>query len=285
MMPVINAHTHLIEIEKALSSGSPDLMQSLAAIPTFSNVEAVKEMVSLETLLAQMKRANVDKSVLYGMYAPILYSSNEYIAGICKQYPDHFIGFASVDLNSDNPAKMLEKAVIDLGLKGLKLHPPLQDFHPLEDKMWPVYEKAAALGIPVVFHVGSTPFGHLLKLANANPLVIDDIANRLPHLKIMLTHLGTLWHNEAFMVVEKHPNLYIDTAAYPYEIIEIMSENHIRRIGEDKFIFGTDYPMPYEGKLHELKDFVDTIQMLAISDELKEKIFYRNFEKMMAPGI
>ena len=240
------------------------------------------ELVSVETVLAQMQEAGIEKSVLFACYAPIIYSSNEFVAGVCKKFPDKFMGFASVAPKAKDAPYVLEHAVKELGLLGLKLHPPLQDFFPHDKKMWPLYEKAQALGIPVVFHAGTTPFGCLVKLSQANPILIDEVALQFPELKIILTHLGTLWHNEAFMVAEKNPNVYLDVAAYPYEIKNLLTEDLVRRVGEDKFIFGTDFPMPYEGKTHRMLDYIDCIISLELSPQIKEKIFYKNFEAMMA---
>jgi uncharacterized protein len=280
-MKIINAHTHIVDTSEVLSEDNRHYLDYIKGIPTFSNVEEVSKMLSLENLLIQMDKAAIEKSVLFAVDAPILTASNEFVAGIITKYPDRFLGFASVNPNMNNACEVLENAIQNLGLKGLKLHPPLQNFYPNDKRVWPVYELANELGIPVVFHVGSTPFGNLVKLKQADPILIDDVANDFPSLKIILTHLGTLWHNESFMITEKHPNVYIDTAAYPYEISEILTEKLIMRIGEDKFIFGTDFPMPYEGKMHQLKDFVDCIINLSISDELKERIFALNFENMM----
>ena len=90
-----------------------------------------------------------------------------------------------------------------------------------------------------------------------------------------------MWQNEAFMVAEKNPNVYIDTAAYPHEIKNLLTPELVARVGVDKFIFGTDFPMPYEGKLHSMKDYVDCIESLNLSDEVKEKIFHKNFENLL----
>jgi len=280
-MRIINAHTHLIDTAEALTDDNRHYLDYIKGIPTFSDVEEVTKMLSLNNLMQQMDEASIEKSVLFAVDAPILTASNEFVSDIIANYPDRFIGFASVNPNLNNACKSLENAIQNLGLKGLKLHPPLQNFYPNDKKVWPVYELASQLGIPVVFHVGSTPFGSLVKIKQADPILIDDVANDFPSLKIILTHLGTLWHNESFMITEKHPNVYIDTAAYPYEISEILTEKLIMRVGEDKFIFGTDFPMPYEGKMHRLKDFVDCIEKLTISTELKERIFALNFENML----
>ena len=157
----------------------------------------------------------------------------------------------------------------------------MQNFYTNDKKMWPVYDLASQLDIPVVFHVGSTPFGSLCRLDQAYPVLIDEVAVAFPKLKIILTHLGTLWSNESFMVTEKNANVFIDTAAYPHEIEALLTERLIKRVGEDKFIFGTDFPMPYEEHLHEMKDFVTCINNLKISDELKEKIFYKNLSQII----
>jgi len=283
-MKIINAHLHLIEIEKILHE-KEKILALLSRIPSFRSVGELDKnlgLFSLDSALGQMQEAGISQSVLFACYAPIIYSSNEFVAEACKKYPDKFIGFASVEPKDKKAPRVLENAVKNLRLRGLKLHPPLQDFFPNEKKYWPIYQKAKELNIPVVFHVGSTPFGALVKLAQGDPLLIDDIAVAFPDLKIILAHLGTLWQDEAFMVAEKNPNVYLDTAAYPYEIKELLTKELIQRVGEEKFIFGTDFPMPFEGKLHIMKDFVDCINGLNLASEIKEKIFYKNFEKLLA---
>lgn len=281
-MKIINAHAHLIETSKVFADENLHYLNYLKGIATFTDLDEVAKMLSKDNLLAQMDEADIERSVLFAVDAPIITASNEFVAEMIAASPDRFIGFASVNPNLNNAPDILYHAIHTLGLKGLKLHPPLQNFMPNDRKVWPVYEMASNLAIPVVFHVGTTPFGNLVKLKHADPILMDDIANDFPNLKIILTHLGTLWHNESFMITEKHPNVYIDTAAYPYEITDILKERLIMRIGEEKFIFGTDFPMPYEGKMHRLKDFVDTVNDLPISSELKERIFARNFEEMLA---
>lgn len=280
-MRIINTHTHLIDTSVVFADDQIHYLDYLKGIPTFSDLDDVVAMLSLDNLLAQMDEAKVEKSVLFAMDGPLLSAGNQFVADVCSKMPERFYGFASVDPNKENAKEKLSDAIENMNLKGLKLHPPLQNFYPNDKKVWPIYALASELGIPVVFHVGTTPFGSLVKLKQADPILIDDIANDFPKLKIILTHLGTLWHHESFMITEKHPNVYIDTASYPYEIGEILTENLIMRVGEEKFIFGTDFPMPYEGKMHRIKDFVECIMKLKISMELKERIFSGNFEAIM----
>jgi predicted TIM-barrel fold metal-dependent hydrolase len=280
-MRIINTHTHIIDSKEIFAKENLHYLEYLKEIPTFSDVDKVTQMLSVENLLAQMDEAGIEKSVLFAVDAPLLTASNEFVANICKNHPERFIAFASVNPNRKEALHKIKNAILQHGMKGMKFHPPLQDFYPNESRLWPIYKLASDMGIPIAFHVGSTPFGNFVKLKQADPLLIDDVANEFPHLKIILTHLGTLWHNESFMIAEKHPNIYIDTAAYPYEIEELLTEKLIMRVGSEKFLFGTDFPMPYEGGMHRMIDFVKCIRQLAISNELKEMIFYRNFETLM----
>ncbi len=275
-MKIINAHVHMVEFDKMIRKMGD--IQLPGGISVLKDLESTLPLLNIDTLIKQMDDAGIVQSILYAVEAPIVYSSNEYVHMLCSRYPDRLAGVASVNPFAPDALDVLENAVNNLGLRGLKFHPPLQKFYMNDEAVFPVYQKAVELNIPIIFHVGTTPFGSLCRLAHANPLLVDDVAVEFPDLRIMLTHLGTLWHNEAFMVVEKNPNVFIDTAAYLYEIEEILTGNLVDRIGADKIIFGTDYPMPYAGKIHEMKDFVDCIKRINLSDDIKEMIFHKNFE-------
>ncbi len=251
-------------------------------IAVLEDLDSTLELLQPAALIAQMDEAGISQSVLYAVDAPIVYASNDYVSHCCSLFPDRLIGFASVDPNAGEAALVeLERAVCGLGLKGLKLHPPLQHFFPNDQKVFPIYELAAKLNIPVVFHVGTTPFGPLCRLSHADPILIDDVASEFPNLRIMLTHLGTLWHCEAFMVVEKNPNVFIDTAAYVSEIPQILTPELITRVGAHKIIFGTDYPMPYAKQTHRMKDFVEAIRALGLPENVQRAFFSENFELLL----
>jgi predicted TIM-barrel fold metal-dependent hydrolase len=88
------------------------------------------------------------------------YVGNDWVARIAQKYADRFIGFASVDPWKGKWAvQEVERAVNSLGLRGLKLHPNTQAFFPNERRFYPLWEKCAELGIPVLFHSGQTGVG------------------------------------------------------------------------------------------------------------------------------
>jgi predicted TIM-barrel fold metal-dependent hydrolase len=115
------------------------------------------------------------------------YVGNDYVASIVQRYPEQFMGFASVDPWKGKMAiQELERSVKDLGLKGLKLHPTAQAFFPNDIQFYPLWEKAAELEIPVLFHSGQTgvgsgsPGGGGYKLKYAHPMLLDDVAADFP---------------------------------------------------------------------------------------------------------
>jgi uncharacterized protein len=276
---IINAHSHLIELDAMYRKyGNLTIPGGIAVL---ADLDATLRLLNPDVLIEQMDEAGVDQSILYAVDAPIVFSSNEYVARICERFPGRFLGFASVNPNAPDAPATLEHAVRQLNLRGLKLHPPLQNFFPNSEDVFPIYEKAMELNIPVVFHVGTTPFGPLCRLDRANPILLDDVATRFPSLRIMLTHLGTLWTDEAFMVVEKNPNVFIDTAAYLYEIPEVLTLSTINRIGADRFVFGTDYPMPSAGQPHRIQEFVDVIKKIGLPAQIERAIFSGNCQRLL----
>jgi len=280
-MKIVNCHVHLIDLPGMLKA-YPNVKLP-RGISAFSEIEQSLPLIKTKTLLKQMDEAGIERSILYSMYAPVIYAPHEFIGKVVKKHPDRLTGFASCDPKKPDALDTLKKGVEEYGMKGIKLHPALQDFFPNDKKYFFIYEAAMKWGIPVVFHVGSTIFGHMARLSQANPLLIDDISCEFPDLRILLTHLGTLWQDEAFMVVEKNPYVFIDTAAYLYEIPEILTPNMVSRIGEDKIIFGTDYPQPSPPHpVHHMRDFVKVINDLNLSNTVKEKIFSGNFGKLLS---
>ncbi len=281
-MAIINAHVHLIDLQTVLAESGAGFIDYLKQIPAFADAERVLPTLSEDELLRQMDEAGIERSILFALYCPVLKASNEFVRDACQRHPDRFWGYASVDPHDERAPEVLEAAITQYGLKGLKLHPPLQNIYPNDRKLWPLYQKAEDLGIPVVLHVGCTPFGHLVRLDQAQPILVDEVAIAFPRLKIVLPHLGTLWHQESFMLVEKHPNVYVDMAAYPYELRELVNAKIVERIGAHKWLFGTDFPMPYEGQTHRMADFVEVVEALPLTAEVKQGMFSNNLIRLLA---
>ena len=85
--------------------------------------------------------------------------SNDFVASCVAAHPETFLGFASVDPHKPDAVVELERAVRFLGLRGLKVHPGAQGFAPDDRAVYPIWETAQSLDIPVLIHTGTTGLG------------------------------------------------------------------------------------------------------------------------------
>lgn len=149
----------------------------------------------------------------------------------------------------------------ELGLDGLKIHPPHQNLSPdaYRDGTCPelatVYEACSRARLPIMFHTGTSVFpGARSRLGGA--LVLDDVAVDFPELTLILAHGGRpLWMDEAFFMLRRHPNVYMDISGIPpRSLLE-----YFPRLEEvaAKALYGTDWPSPgvrtLDGNLQHLK--------------------------------
>jgi len=132
----------------------------------------------LETFHLELDAAGLGKAVILPIDATTSRGyrvySNEQIAELCH-LSGRLIGFASVDPHDEAAPDLLEHAIRELGLRGLKLAPPMQEFFPDDAKLRALYQRAQELGIPILFHAGmSWEPGSRLKYGH--PLRFEDVA-------------------------------------------------------------------------------------------------------------
>ena len=212
--------------------------------------------------------------------------SNDYVAGIVQQYPEQFMGFASVDPWLGKAAVLeVERSVKELGLKGLKLHPVHQAFFPNDPRFYPLYAMCDALGIPVLFHSGfagagsGLPGGGGMKLKYSTPIPgIDDVAADFPSLTVIMAHPAWPWVEEQIAVALHKANVYLDLSGWsPRFIPEALVRETNTRL-QDKVMFGSDYPFLQPDRW--LQDF----QNLQIRDGVAEKVLLTNARRALKIG-
>jgi len=212
----------------------------------------------------------------------VSYVGNDYVADIVQRYPDQFMGFASVDPWKGKLAvQELERSVKELGLRGLKLHPTTQAFSPNDTHFYPLWEKAAELEIPVLFHSGQTgvgsgtPGGGGYKLKYAHPMLLDDVAADFPTLTIIMAHPAVPWQEEQLAVVLHKGNVYMDLSGWSPKYFRPILVKYISSILQDKVLFGSDYPVLQPDRW--LRDF----ETLELKEEVRQKILLENAKKVL----
>jgi len=168
---------------------------------------------------------------------------NEFVAGLVEADPTRAVGFASVDPNDPHAVDKVRYAARDLGLKGLKLSPPYQRFHPHSDAAWRVYEAAADLGLAITFHQGGV-FLRSGALEYAQPMLLDKVARTFREMPIIIAHAGQPWSFETQAVMFKNPNVFTDLSARygrPAQLAGIL-RGLVDYGVEDRVLFGSDFP-------------------------------------------
>jgi uncharacterized protein len=164
-------------------------------------------------------------------------------------HADVLIPFCSVDPHDGSSAVSRLRDLVAAGARGLKLHPSLQAFSPNDTSFYPLYEAAAALGVPIVFHTGQTgigaglPGGRGIKLRYSDPMLIDDVAADFPTLSIVLAHPSVPWQDAAISIATHKANVMIDLSGWSPTYFPPQLVRAANGLLKHKVMFGSDYPL------------------------------------------
>lgn len=241
------------------------------SLKRWNKSSAPMEGIPLEWTIMAMDQGQVSKGLLCSWYSPLGdLISNEEVAAFIKQYPDRFVGIASVPLNKPMQALAeFRRCIKDLDFKGLRIVQWLWNLPPTHAYYYPLFAACVEMNVPVCLQVGHT--GPLMPSEVGRPIpYIDQIAIDFPDLKIVCGHIGYPWTTEMIAVATKHTNVYIDTSAYtakryPQELVDYMKKH-----GQHKVLFGTNYPMITPTKCLEHLD------NLELSPEVSRKFLFEN---------
>ncbi|MEO8135322.1 MAG: amidohydrolase family protein [Betaproteobacteria bacterium] len=246
---------------------------------------------------------------------PLARRVNDNLRAAIGQHPGRLEGFAV--LPTADPlaaADELERCVIRLGFKGAMLH-GLTGQHEFLDlkKFWPIYERAAALDVPIYLHpavphkaVVDAYYGDYLErypsLATAAwgftveagtqaiRMVLSGVFEAHPGLKIVLGHLGesvpfSAWRIDMGLRRPGSPSsAFRDVFRDRFWITTSGNFSTpallccLLEMGADRILFSVDYPYVAN------QPGVQWMQDLPVSPEDKEKILNGNAKKLMKLG-
>ena len=159
------------------------------------------------------------------------------------------------------------------GIKGIKLHPEYQRFYPDDPDVYEIYEACRRFGIIVTFHAGfDFPYPDHIR---STPERLKEVT-KIEGLKLVFAHLGgyRMWDGVLKYLVGT--GAYFDTAFIEgiesSSLLEIITKH-----GEDKILFGTDFPW---ARAETIKTI---IERAVPCKETKNKIYYKNAEYLLNP--
>jgi len=186
-------------------------------------------------------------------------------------------------MGTENMISEISDKVENFGAKGIKIYPGLGRYFPSDPLLYPVYETAIKLEIPVISHGGLFPADK----EYTAPRNFVEVFKNFPNLKFIIAHLGRVYYDEILDISEKFPNVYFDTSsAIPGDangnilrkaekfLGPLLSDdeavNLIRKIGVERVMFGSDYPWFHPG--YDVKRILN----LQLSETEKQKILGLN---------
>lgn len=227
--------------------------------------------------------ASVDKAIVLSFRSTHLgfNVNNDYVADYVRTDPEKFIGFLSVDPHESDYMEELERAHFDLGLRGIKLSPIYQAFHPMDTRIIPVYKFAEKHGLPILLHQGAT-FPRRAPLKYAKTELLEDVALAFPELRMIIAHLGHPWEAETIVLIRKQPHLYADISGLYYRpwqfynALMLCQEYDVMH----KLLPGSDYPITTPGETADnvktINDFLGDTKFPRICEDAIDQLLRRD---------
>jgi len=259
---IIDFHVHCFadEIaERAVAS-----LSQVAGLPPRSDgtVAGIK---------SSMKKAGIDKSVLLSI-ATKPQQTRKITQWAASVQSEEIIAFGSIHPDSEDWEDELV-SLYEAGIIGIKFHPDYQKFYVDDPKMFPIYEKAAELGLIIVFHAG-VDIG-LPAPYHCPPVRMKRVVRAFPGAKIVAAHLGGFDYWDEVEDILAGEKLYLDTS---FSLYKLGKEQFLRiasKHGYDRLLFASD--SPWGDQTEEVK----RLQSLILPSDIEDAILGGNALRLL----
>lgn len=258
-LKIIDLHSHVFP-EKIAD-------KAVESIGNFYGV-AMAGKGTVEDLLEKGKEIGVNKYVIHSTATKPeqVRIINDFIAQ-AQMNNKSFIGFGTLHPDIDDVEVEVDR-ILNLELKGVKLHPDFQGFNIDDDSMMKVY-KALEGKLPVLMHMGDET------KTSSSPARLKKVIDMFPDLTVIAAHFGgyKMWDESCKLLVGT--NVYFDTSSALFMLNKENATDIIRLHGPEKILFGSDYPM-WNHK-EELQRFLS----LGLTQNEREMILWKNASKLL----
>jgi predicted TIM-barrel fold metal-dependent hydrolase len=273
---VTDIHVH-IQPWKQLK---PDVLETMRRGKEDHFEFLVELMESPDVLLEHLDRAGIRRVGLINYPSPDLMGftdeTNEFSARYAERDRGRLIPFGGVHPRFTRDPEAAVDRLLDLGIACLKIHPchqvfPANAYTEGLETLAAVYRRCEERGLPVMVHTGTSVFPGA-RSKYGRPMELDDVAIDFPDLRILMAHGGRpLWMDEAFFVLRRHPNVWLEVSGIPpRKLLDYFPR--LPEIG-DRVLWGTDWPSP---GVNDLRENLDQFLALPLEESLKTAITVEN---------
>jgi uncharacterized protein len=242
-LPLVDAHLHPARRPTLKVSWQQWALELGRGIP-FDDLYDRAGTLRPDRFDAYLEEEGVDQALLMSEYSPRVTGIQpvEDLLPLLEHNPRRFRLIANLNPHLHHPIGEELERQLALGAVAVKLHPVHGGFSPTRGELYLVYRRCAELGVPVVFHCGTSTFpGAVNRYGDPGP--IDEVLTNVPDLKVVLAHGGRGWWYEAAAFLALHrENLWIELSGLPPQRLPAYYARHdLRRLAR-KFVFGSDWP-------------------------------------------
>ena len=259
-MYLIDIHTHVYPDKIA--------MKATDSVRDFYSIYGGKMDGTTKQLLQRGKEAGISKYVILPVAnsPERVHGINDFIVSQLQQH-EEFIGFGTVHADMTGLNEEVER-ILNLGLKGIKMHPDSQRFAIDDLRLYPVYD-AIQGKIPVILHMGDQRYNH------SHPVRLRRILERFPKLDVIAAHFGgySMYHTARELLWDT--NCVFDISSSLMFMEKGVAERYINSYGAERMAYGTDYPL--WDPVHE----VEVFKQLRLSDSQFEQIAHKTAERVL----
>ena len=193
-------------------------------------------------------------------------SINDFILEQTKLHDD-FIGFGTLHAEMEGLTDELER-IVNMGLRGIKMHPDSQAFAIDDKRLFPVYE-ALQEKLPVMLHMGDPRYNF------SHPVRLKRVLQLFPRLQVIAAHFGgyTMYHTARELLWDT--NCVFDVSSSLMFMERGQAEKYINSYGAERMAYGTDYP------LWDPVREVERFHQLDLTDEQFDQISHKTAERIL----
>lgn len=271
---IIDSHVHLCE-----PPHNQDKLSLKMADGRVLNLDVTRADASVDRLLRDMDECQVDQALVMAI---IDWVSNESLSELVRAHPTRLVGFAWVTnpRDGDESVRQLDKAVNELGLRGLKLHPDAQGFSTADPEIVPLIRRAAELDIPILIHSHPGIMGVPGHFHSDLPEHFDTLKKRVPEATLIVGHMGGVRFLD-LLTIAGQQGVYVETSWTLTMIADLFgidfATRFIRRLGVDNVLYGSDWFGPHK----EMSNQLSLIEKMDLTPEERGKILGGNIRRVL----
>ena len=216
----------------------------LASLRRWTGQEAAIGDMPVAELIAAMDEAGVRTALVSAWSSPkgdII--SNDEVERAIDAAPTRLKGLLAADLNDPMAAvRDIRRRAKTGKFVGLRIVPWLWDLAPNDRRYYPIYAACIDEGLPFCTQIGHTG---PLKRSETGRLIpyLEDAMLDFPELVVVAGHVGFPWIDEVASMLRKFRNFHVDTSAYALHRLPETFVKLMKREGEGRILFGSNFPM------------------------------------------